>query len=127
MRTLIYGLYRPVAAIQSRQQSEEIQLTRILLAELAYQLRMLRRRGVIPTLASLATFLAAFVFSVVLSFADVGKGANVTPLVLGLLYGWLPMIVVFAIVDRNPISSVRSAYVFNTSELTVSANCSKGS
>jgi len=112
MRTLIYGLYRTVSSDnEDSTDSEEVAMIRELLSELAFQLRMLRRRAVIPTMASLATFLAAFVFSVVLSFADVGDNATVAPLVLGLLFGWLPVLVIFAIVDRNPVSSLRSAYV----------------
>jgi len=111
IRTLIYGLYRPVSVEHGVTESDEVALTRELLSELAYQLRMLRRRAVIPTMASLATFLAAFVFSIVLSFADFGDSATIAPLVLGLLYGWLPVLVIFATVDRNPVSSQRSSYV----------------
>ena len=74
------------------------------MSELAYQLRMLHRWAVIPTIASLAIFLAAFVFSVVLSFANVGDNATIAPLILGLHFGWLPVLVIFAVVDRNPVS-----------------------
>jgi len=103
----MFGLLRPVA----NQPGEDRKLTQVLISQLAFQLRMLRRRAVIPTLASLGTFLVAFVFSVVLSFAQVGKSTPVDPLVLGLLFSWLPVLVISTIVDRNPVSSVRSAYV----------------
>ncbi|KAF2112515.1 hypothetical protein BDV96DRAFT_648772 [Lophiotrema nucula] len=114
IRALVYGLYCTVNITNSNQLNRpEVRLTRDLLSELASQLRLLRRKGVIPTLASLATFLVAFVFSVVLSFAAVGKDATVSPLVLGLGFGWLPTLVIFAIVDRNPVSSVRSAVLMS--------------
>ncbi len=110
--TLIYGLYRTVFNYNEESTAnEEVILTREILSELAYQLRMLRRRGVIPTMASLGTFIAAFVISIVLSFADAGQYATVEPLGLGLLFGWLPVLVIFAIVDRNPVSAGRSSYV----------------
>jgi hypothetical protein len=105
-QTLVYGLCCPAIA---NRDDEDAELTRDLLSAMAHQLRMLRRRAVMPTLASLGTFLAAFIFSVVLSFAQVGENTKVDPLVLGLLYSWLPILVIFTIVDRNPVSSQRSA------------------
>lgn len=69
---------------------------------------MLRRRAVIPILASLVIFLVAYVFSVMLSFAEVGESSFVDSLILGLLYSWLPILVVFATVDRNPVSADRA-------------------
>jgi hypothetical protein len=105
-KSLSYGLFCPVVASDGE---EDAQLLRELLSALAHQLRMHRRRGVIPTLASLGVFLLAFIFSVVLSFAEIGENTTVNPLTLGLLYSWLPMLVTFTIVDRNPISSERQA------------------
>lgn len=108
IQVLVYGLFCPVIAAVDY---EDTKLTRNLLSVIANQLRMLRRRAVMPTLASLGTFLVAFIFSIVLSFTQVGDNAAVDPLVLvlGLLYGWLPVLVIFTIVDRNPVSSERSA------------------
>jgi hypothetical protein len=57
---LTYGLFRPL----SNDNAADVELANQLLVQLAFQLRMLRRRGVIPMLANLAMFLAAFVFSV---------------------------------------------------------------
>jgi len=106
---LMYGLFRPVSKnTPGFAGRDDRRMTAELLNELAMALRMLRRRGVIPTLSSLGTFLVAFVISVVLSFADV-RGSTVNFLVLGLMFGWLPILVVFTIVDRNPVSSGRSA------------------
>lgn len=89
--------------------------TRQLLSEIAFQLRMLRRRAVIPTLASLGTFLVAYISSVVLSFANVAPSGSVDQLGLGLLYTWLPVLVIFTIVDRNPVSGGCARYVHNPS------------
>ncbi len=108
LRVLMYGLLRPTVH-HNYDGHVDGELTTELLAQLALQLRMLRRRAVIPTLASLATFLVAFVFSVVLSFAEVGESSTVDPLILGLLFSWLPVLVIFTIVDRNPVSSDRTA------------------
>lgn len=113
LKVLVYGLFRPLSnerTADGTSPAPDVELTRQLLLQLAFQLRMLRRRGVIPMLANLGTFLIAFIFSVVLAFADLGD-ANNSPLSLsfGLLVTWLPLLVVFTIVDRNPISSERSA------------------
>ena len=89
--------------------NEDIEYTRQLLAALATQLRLLRRRGAIPILLSLGTFLLAFIISVVLAFADIVENIDVTPLALGLLWSWLPLLVILTIVDRNPVCSERSA------------------
>ncbi|KAK3682943.1 hypothetical protein B0T22DRAFT_502102 [Podospora appendiculata] len=127
-KTLIYGLLRPKAHISealalSLKETDEpvpldMLLTEELLENIAFQLRMLRRRSVIPTLASLALFLVAFVFSVVLTFGDLGTDINILYMSLGLFLLWLPMLVTFSIVDRNPISSTRTAtllsrYLYN--------------
>jgi hypothetical protein len=105
LEALVYGLFSPALGDASTVATE---LTTALLTAIAHQLRMFRRRAVMPTLASLGTFLIAFVFSVVLSFAQVGEHTKVDLLVLGLLFTWLPILVIFTIVDRNPISSDRT-------------------
>jgi hypothetical protein len=104
-RTLVYGLFRQSASPQGL----DVVLTKQLLSDIAFQLRMLRRRGVIPTLASLGTFLVAFVFSVVLAFGNLGDHTSFLALSIGLMVMWLPLLVIFTIVDRNPVSSERSA------------------
>jgi hypothetical protein len=111
--TLIYGLFRPLrdGPMNTDPENTDIEYTKQLLAALAAQLRLLRRRGVIPTMLSLLTFLVAFVISVVLAFGEIGEGIDVTSLTLGLLYSWLPMLVICTIIDRNPVSSERTAYV----------------
>jgi hypothetical protein len=110
MQTLVYGLFRTIADDRGDPRaSEEIAMTRAMLSALAFQIRMLRRRAVIPTMANMGVFLAAFVMSVVLGFADVGDSTTVSPLILGLLFGWLPILVMFTIVDRNAVSSLRTS------------------
>jgi hypothetical protein len=105
---LAFGLFRPLASANAPVHEDQ-QYTIELLSMIAFQLRMLRRRSVIPTLASLGVFLIAFVISVALAFAEIGENRTGSPLVLGLLYCWLPLLVIFTIVDRNPVSSERSA------------------
>lgn len=102
--TLMYGLFHPTIASGSATMNEP---TGELIITLAKQLRLLRRRAVMPTLASLGTFLAAFIFSVVLSFAQVDNHTRVDLLVVGLFFSWLPALVITTIVDRNPVSSDR--------------------
>ncbi|KAH6877084.1 hypothetical protein B0T10DRAFT_566415 [Thelonectria olida] len=60
-------------------------------------------------LANLGVFLVAFVISVVLAFAELGDANTPLPLAFGLLMTWLPLLVVFTIVDQNPVSSERTA------------------
>ncbi|KAM7188161.1 hypothetical protein V8F20_010657 [Naviculisporaceae sp. PSN 640] len=113
LRTLVYGLFRPLSSERTADgafPAPDVELTRQLLVQLAYQLRMYRRKGVIPMLSNLGTFLIAFIFSVVLAFAQLGEDKN-SPFSLsfGLLVTWLPLLVVFTIVDRNPVSGDRSA------------------
>lgn len=105
LQVLVYGLFSPALGDVH---TEATELTTMLLTTIAHQLRMFRRRAVMPTMASLGTFLIAFIFSVVLSFAQVGEHTKVDLLVLGLLFTWLPVLVIFTIVDRNPISSDRT-------------------
>jgi uncharacterized membrane protein (DUF485 family) len=113
LEVLMYGLFRPLTTAEESESDEGSEADAVLLRELAatmaFQLRMLRRRGVIPTLGSLATFLIAFVFSVVLAFDDLGDRTTAHSLAIGLLFGWLPLLIISSIIDRNPVSADRSA------------------
>jgi hypothetical protein len=112
LEVLVYGLVRPLTVVESGDEDDgaaDAVLLRELAATMAFQLRMLRRRGVIPTLGSLATFLIAFVFSVVLAFDDLGDRTTAHSLGIGLLFGWLPLLIISSIIDRNPVSADRSA------------------
>jgi len=118
LSTLIYGLFLPIAQSPTGngiplqplpvQDGElKVAMTRELLGMLAFELRMLRRRAVIPALASLGTFLLAFIFAVVLAFSDLKDSTTVFTLNIGLMYSWLPPLVTFCVVDRNPVSAIR--------------------
>ncbi|KAI6779372.1 uncharacterized protein J7T54_000470 [Emericellopsis cladophorae] len=62
-------------------------------------------------ICTIVIFIFAFCISIALAFiAD--ADATVTPLTLGLLYSWMPVMVVFSIVDRNPHSTERSRELF---------------
>lgn len=114
LRALVYGLLRPICELtdeNNQLEVNQIEFTKELLSTLAFQLRIQRRRSVLPTLMSLAIFIASFVFSVAQAFADGGDSYPVLTLTSALLYAWLPMLVIFMIVDRNPNSSERSAWV----------------
>jgi hypothetical protein len=104
-KVLVYGLFSPTL---SHRQDVAGKYTRQLLSAIAHQLRMHRRRALIPTMLNLGTFLVALVFSIVLSFAQVGEYTKVDMLVLGLLFTWLPMLVIFTNVDRTPVSADRT-------------------
>ncbi|KAK4224264.1 hypothetical protein QBC38DRAFT_458481 [Podospora fimiseda] len=116
--TLIYGLFRPLRDGNLNQKNLDIEYTRQLVGLLASQLRILRRRGVIPMMLSLGTFLVAAIISVYLAFGDAGEGPDSTSLTFGLVYCWVPMLVICTIIDRNPVSSDRtrelmSRWLFN--------------
>ncbi|KAK3387836.1 hypothetical protein B0H63DRAFT_431774 [Podospora didyma] len=108
---LVYGLFRPMTkpAAGRPRELEAALLTRELLEALAFQLRMFRRRGVYPAGINIIVFLGAFAISVGLAFAsDLGEWTTAHSLALGLLVSWLPILVTFSILDRNPISAIRN-------------------
>lgn len=82
--------------------------TRELLQEMAFQLKMLRRRGVYPTFLSIFLFFIAYAVSLVLAFAAMGERTTAHSLAFGILISWFPLLVLFTILDRNPVSADRS-------------------
>lgn len=74
---------------------------------LAFQLRLYRRKGVYPLWFSLIWFLLAFIFSIVIAFAQLGDNTTAHSLALGLLLSWMPVLVLATIIDRNPVASTR--------------------
>lgn len=77
---------------------------------LAFQLRLLRRRGVYPLAFGMFWFFLSLVFSIVISFdTSLGSNSEAHSLALGLLLAWLPVLVFTAYLDRNPVSSMRCA------------------
>jgi hypothetical protein len=69
---------------------------------------MLRRRGVYPAFMTVILFFIAYAISIVQAFADVGERTTTHSLAFGILISWLPLFVLFAILDRNPVSADRS-------------------
>lgn len=121
LRVLTYGLFRPIcdvtvgeggkagtsSADKTTQTNAEI-WTAELLQSMAFQLRMLRRRGVYPAFVSVFLFFIAYAISIALAFADVGERTTTHSLAFGILISWLPLLVLFALLDRNPVSADRS-------------------
>jgi hypothetical protein len=105
--TLIYGLFRPLLVPEAA--LPDIQLTRTQLFVLASQLRINRRRGMVPALLSLVTFYLAFAFSVVLAFSDWSDSTSIFVLDVGIFFSWVPILVVFFLLDRNPSNSTHQA------------------
>lgn len=118
LEDLIYGLTRPGGfgeMTRDQEQNEDLekrekvqQWTRELLEAMASQLRALRRRGVYPAFVSILLFCIAFAISLVMAFANIGDRTTTHSLAVGILISWLPNLLLFAIVDRNPISAERS-------------------
>lgn len=110
LRVLIYGLFRPLSSNNSE---HDVVLLQQLLSMMAHQLRMQRRRGIIPTFARLGTFLICFILSSVLAFGELGDITTAHSLALGLLVCWLPLLEAFTIVDRIPVSADRTRKLFH--------------
>jgi len=105
---LSYGLFRPLDQRDGVTPPRDVALTRNLIKALAFQLRMLRRRGVYPSMLNLLAFGLAFIFSIVQAFSSLGDRSTAHSLAFGLLVLWMPMLVGLSIIDRNPVSADRS-------------------
>lgn len=112
-RALFYGLFRPLSVsgggliVRGPGMPGDVLETRYLLKSLAFQLRMLRRRGVYPMMFNMFWFVIAFAIALVLSFGSLGDNTTAHSLALGLGLVWLPALVFMTIVDRNPVSPTR--------------------
>ncbi|KAG8530468.1 uncharacterized protein KY384_004971 [Bacidia gigantensis] len=73
--------------------------------ELARVLREGRKKGVIPVFVSFLWFVFALALSVELAYDSIGGNQTAHNLALGLLVGWLPVLVVASTVDRNSVSA----------------------
>jgi len=71
---------------------------------LAQTLRSRRKRGVVPVFISTAWFLFSLAISIQSAFGLIGNNAEAHDLALGLLLGWMPIMIMAGIVDRNPFS-----------------------
>ncbi|SCO76798.1 uncharacterized protein FRV6_01010 [Fusarium oxysporum] len=126
LETLIYGLFNPMCNIIDGEgiridkvdprwmsgpptpEKKATRWNRELLQEMAFNLRILRRRGVYPTFLSIFLFFIAYAVSVVLAFADIGERTTTHSLAFGILISWFPLFILFSILDRNPVSADRS-------------------
>ena len=72
---------------------------------LAKALREGRKKGVIPVFVSFLWFVFALVLSIELAFNDIGGNETAHDLAIGLLVGWLPVLIVACAVDRNLVSA----------------------
>jgi hypothetical protein len=73
--------------------------------ELAQTLRKRRRRSVVPVYISTLWFIFALAISIQAAFGLIGENATAHDLALGLLLGWLPLLILCSIVDRNPTAA----------------------
>ena len=81
--------------------------------ELAKALREGRKKGVIPVLISFLWFVFALGLSIDLAFNDIGGNETAHNLAIGLLVGWLPVLIVGCAVDRNLVSADSIREKFN--------------
>ncbi|KAI9881549.1 MAG: hypothetical protein M1830_000113 [Pleopsidium flavum] len=73
--------------------------------KLAKSLREGRKRGIVPVFISLMWFLFSLGLSIQTAFGQLGENATAHDLALGLLLGWLPVLLLSGIVDRNPVAT----------------------
>ncbi|KAI9681305.1 MAG: hypothetical protein M1817_002588 [Caeruleum heppii] len=74
-------------------------------ANLARSLRSNRRRGVVPVFISIMWFVFSLGISVQAAFGQLGENQTAHNLAIGLLLGWLPILILCSIVDRNPVAA----------------------
>lgn len=73
--------------------------------EVAQAFREGRKKGVVPVFVSFLWFVFALALSVQLAFDDIGGNATAHNLAVGLLVGWLPILILASTVDRSLVSS----------------------
>ncbi|KZF18994.1 hypothetical protein L228DRAFT_51955 [Xylona heveae TC161] len=81
--------------------------------KLAKDLRETRRRGIVPVFISLGWFFFSLAISIQAAFGQIGENATAHNLALGLLYGWMPVLILCGIVDRNPVATDQVRQKFN--------------
>ncbi|CAI6333681.1 unnamed protein product [Periconia digitata] len=72
---------------------------------LARDLRINRRRGVVPVFISTLAFVVALGLSIEAAFSEVGSNLQAHALALGLFSCWFPILILCSILDRNPVAS----------------------
>jgi hypothetical protein len=89
---------------------------------LAATLRRQRRRGVVQVMITLFWFVVVLIISIQRAFGDLGGNATAHDLALGLLLGWLAVLIASTIVDRNPTDTEHSKRKLNSFLLEVQRN-----
>lgn len=109
---LVYGLFKPICNRRSAVEDDRNRAARRWSAELlramARQMRRSRCRGVWSTFASILLFFIAYGVAVVLAFGDLGERTTTHSLAFGILISWFPLLILFAVLDRNPNSADRT-------------------
>ncbi len=112
VKVLVYGLFKPLgnrAVVENEHGRQAKRWTKELLQAMARQMKRSRRRGVRSTFASIFLFFIAYGVAVVLAFADLGERTTTHSLAFGiLLITWFPLLLLFAVLDRNPNSAHRT-------------------
>ena len=104
-KALIHGVLGPLHTQHGTPESNK--RAQALLVNLAFHLRLQRRKAILPLLINVLWFLIAFVISIVIAFVKLGDNSTAHSLALGLLISWIPVLVVMAMIDRNPVNAVR--------------------
>ena len=73
---------------------------------LAERIRQGRKKGVVPVFVSLMWFLFSLAISIQAAFGQIGQNATAHSLAMGCLLGFIPILIMTGIVDRNPVSAV---------------------
>ena len=112
LEVLQYGLLQPLEQKQEEEAEEpKDQRRRELLVELASQLRINQRQGVVPLLTSIMLVLVSFAIACYSAFADVGDYTTAHSLAMGLLILWFPMLILFSAIDDVPNDPVRTQFL----------------
>ena len=73
--------------------------------ELARNVRIVRKKGVIGVFLSEALFVIALAISIYGAFIDIGNNEAAHNLGIGLVLSWFPILVLSSITDRNPVAT----------------------
>lgn len=74
-------------------------------SDLAERIRQGRKKGVVPVFVSLMWFLFSLAISIQAAFGQIGENATAHSLAMGCLLGFIPVLIMTGIVDRNPVSA----------------------
>jgi hypothetical protein len=90
--------------------------------KLASTLRRQRKRGVVQVMITLFWFVVVLIISVHRAFTDLGSNTTAHNLALGLLLGWLAVLIASTVVDRNPTDTEHTRRKLNAFLTAVQRN-----